>query len=106
MNRVAIASWMALLFVGAIAAAAEDVVWVSDLESMPELVGKDIVLEGRFQGRIGASLDQVRLKACNPDRIEFRLDPEILREKFPSNLPYIRLIGALTRSGDKLVMRV
>jgi hypothetical protein len=107
MNRVLVTSWLAVLFAEAfVAAAAEDIVWVSDLETTPQLVGKEIVLEGRFQGRIGASLDQVRLKGCNPDRIEFRLDSEILREKFPSNLPFIRLTGTLTRSGDKLVMRV
>jgi hypothetical protein len=50
-------------------------------------------------------LDQVRLKNCNPDRLEFRLEPDTDR-KFPSNLQYIRLVGSLTRSGDKLVMRV
>src|SRR5262245_52507100 len=105
MKRVLISLLAALALAGPVAACAEEIVWVSDLEAMPQLVGKEIVVEGRFQGHVGASLDQIRLKNCNPDRIEFRLEPDADR-KFPSNMPYIRLAGTLIRSGDKLVMRV
>jgi hypothetical protein len=105
MKRVLITLSAVLALGGSVVACAEDVVWVSDLETMPQLVGKEIVVEGRFQGHVGASLDQIRLKNCNPDRIEFRLEPDAARN-FPSSLPYIRLVGTLTRSGDKLVMRV
>lgn len=87
------------------AISAQDVVWVSELESNSKLIDQEIVVEGRFQGRVGANLDQVRLKKCNVDKIEFRLGPDVDR-KFSSNMQWIRLTGKLTQSGGKIVMRV
>ncbi len=85
--------------------AADEVVWVSELESNSALIGKEIVVEGVFQGRVGANLDQIRLKKCNSEKIEFRLGPEVDR-KFPSSLEFIRVTGTLTKSGNKLVLQI
>jgi hypothetical protein len=84
-------------------AAAEEVVWINELESNPKLIGPEIVVEGRFQQRgVGTNLDQIRLKNS---KVEFHLLPEADR-KLPSNIRFIRLVGTLTRSDGTLKMRV
>jgi len=84
---------------------AQELVWVSELESNPKLIGREVVVEGIFQGHVGTNLDQIKLKNCNVKKIEFRLGPEVDRN-FSSNMRWIRLTGKLTLADGKLVMRV
>jgi hypothetical protein len=88
---------------GSATASAEDVVWINELESNSKLVGKEIVVEGRFQQRgVGTDLNQIRLKNS---KVSFHLAPEADR-RFPSGMRFIRVVGTMTKSGDTLSMRV
>src|SRR5438093_61257 len=84
-------------------ALADDVVWLNELESDPKLIGREVVIEGRFKGRVGANLDQIKLQSSN---VQFQLSPEIAK-RFPSGLrDFVRVAGMLTNSEGKLVLRV
>jgi hypothetical protein len=100
-----LATSLSLWLLAAASDVAEEVVWVTEIDSTPSLVGKDVVLEGRFLGVFGATRDQIRLKNLNPDRVELRLDRDTDR-KFPSALRFIRVEGRLSESGGKLLLVV
>jgi hypothetical protein len=83
-------------------ALAQEVVWVNELESDATLIGRQIVVEGRFSGRVGRDYEQIKL---HNSKVEFHL-PREQGKQLPAGLRYVRLTGKLTRSGDKLVMQI
>jgi hypothetical protein len=76
-------------------------VWIGDLESDPKLLGKKLVVEGRFSARLGR--DRVALKKTP---VQFQLADEEVASRWPSSARNVRLEGTLSRSGNQFVFTV
>lgn len=96
-------SWaMGVMLILPALAVAEDVVWINELEANSRLIGQEVVVEGRYSGRVGQKLDQIKLRNS---KVEFRVSPDMAR-LLPSTTRFVRVTGTLTESGGKLVMKV
>ena len=98
------ASWaMGLMLMLPAAAVAEEVVWINELETNPRLIGQEVVVEGRYSGRVGQKLDQIKLRNS---KVEFHVSPDLAGRLLTSATRFVRVSGTLTESGGKLVMNV
>ncbi len=87
----------------AISTAADDVFWITDLETDSKLIGREVTAEGAFQQRVGASRDQIVLRGC---KVAFQVPPEVLKA-LPSSLTGgLRITGTLAKQEGKLTVRV
>jgi hypothetical protein len=84
------------------ALAAANVVWMHELETNPNLVGQELVVEGRFSSRVGPNRELLKL---HNSKVEFRIPAE-LDLKLPSETRWVRITGKLEKAGDKLSVRI
>jgi hypothetical protein len=82
---------------------ADDVLWVSDLDADPKLIGQEVVVEGTFQQRVGSNRDQILLKNCS---VPFQLPADVLKSVPSSLAGGLRIRGTLFKQEGKLAMRV